>query len=215
MSAATAPRDTPGTDTTISRRGEQAGRCSQPSCSSSQAPGTSSRAILAVSKSHVYTTDAHYVFSDLRTWGWIVLILGVIQLCAGVGLLSGSIWAVWFAIAVAGVNAIGQLMFLPAYPLWALAMFTLDILIIYGLVIYHGSIRALRNYDKPFGRHARSVAHDPRHAEDDQHHGDQADRARQEHADVAVERSTRQLQQPPRHEGRRPRAHRGSRAAAG
>ncbi len=101
--------------------------------------------VLAVSKSHVYTTDAHYVFSDLRTWGWIVLILGVIQLCAGVGLLGGSIWAVWFAIAVAGVNAIGQLMFLPAYPLWALAMFTLDIFIIYGLVLYNGSIRALRN----------------------------------------------------------------------
>jgi hypothetical protein len=101
--------------------------------------------ILAISKSHVYTTNAHYVFSDLRTWGWIVLFLGVVQLCAGVGLLSGSTWAVWFAIAVAGVNAIGELMFLPAYPFWALAMFTLDIFIIYGLVIYHGSIKALRN----------------------------------------------------------------------
>ena len=100
--------------------------------------------VLGASKSHVYTTSAHYVFSDLRTWGWIVLALGVIQLCAGAGLLSGSSWAVWFAIAVAGVNAIGQLMFIPAYPVWALAMFTLDILIIYGLVLYHGTVRALR-----------------------------------------------------------------------
>ena len=101
--------------------------------------------ILAVSRSHVYATGAHYVFSDLHTWGWIVLLLGVIQLCAGAGLLTGSSWAVWFAIAVAGVNAIGQLMFLPAYPVWALAMFTLDILIIYGLVIYHGTVQALRS----------------------------------------------------------------------
>ena len=53
--------------------------------------------------------------------------------------------AVWFAIAVAGVNAIGQLMFLPAYPVWALAMFTLDILIIYGLVLYHGTVQALQS----------------------------------------------------------------------
>jgi hypothetical protein len=101
--------------------------------------------ILAASRSHVYTTDAHYVFSDLRTWGWIVAALGIVQLCAGAGLLSGSSWAIWFAIAVAGVNAIGQLMFLPAYPVWALAMFTLDILIIYGLVIYHGTVQALRS----------------------------------------------------------------------
>ena len=101
--------------------------------------------ILGISKSHVYTSTTHYVFGDLRTWGWIVLALGIVQLCAGVGLLSGSSWAVWFAIAVAGVNAIGQLMFLPAYPVWALAMFTLDILIIYGLVIYHGTVKALRS----------------------------------------------------------------------
>ena len=101
--------------------------------------------VLGASKSHVYTTSAHYVFSDLRTWGWIVLALGVIQLCAGAGLLSGSSWAVWFAIAVAGVNAIGQLMFIPAYPVWALAMFALDILIIYGLVLYHGTVQALRS----------------------------------------------------------------------
>jgi hypothetical protein len=99
--------------------------------------------ILAVSKSHVYTANAHYVFSDLKTWGWIVLLLGVVQLCAGAGLLSGSTWAVWFAIAVTVVNAIGQLMFVPAYPFWALSMFTLDIFIIFGLATYSSSIKAL------------------------------------------------------------------------
>jgi hypothetical protein len=101
--------------------------------------------ILAISQSHVYTANAHYVFSDLKTWGWIVMLLGIAQLAAGAGLLSGSTWARWFAIAVAGVNAIGQLMFIPAYPFWALSMFTLDIFIIFGLAAYGSSLKALRS----------------------------------------------------------------------
>jgi len=95
--------------------------------------------ILAISRSHVYTASAHYVFSDLRTWGWIVLALGIVQLLAGGYLLSGSEWARWFGVAAAGINSIGQLMFLPAYPFWALSMFVLDLLIIYALAVYGGS----------------------------------------------------------------------------
>jgi hypothetical protein len=95
--------------------------------------------ILAISSSHVYTTTAHYVFSDLNTWGWIVMVLGISQLAAGAAVVSGSETARWFAIAVAGVNSIGQLAFLPAYPFWALSMFTVDMLIIYGLAVYGGS----------------------------------------------------------------------------
>ena len=95
--------------------------------------------ILAVSSSHVYVAGAHFVFSDLKTWGWIVLLLGISQLAAGSAVVGGSEVARWFAIAVAGVNSIGQLMFLPAYPFWALSMFTVDMLIIYGLAVYGGS----------------------------------------------------------------------------
>ena len=95
--------------------------------------------ILAIGSSHVYVAGAHYVFGDLNSWGWIVMILGILQLAAGSSLVGGSEWARWFGIAVAGVNSIGQLMFLPAYPFWALAMFTVDMLIIYGLAVYGGS----------------------------------------------------------------------------
>jgi hypothetical protein len=94
--------------------------------------------ILAVSKSHVFAANAHYVFSDLNTWGWIVLILGIIEGLAAVALLSGREWARWFGIGVAGVSAIGQLMFVPAYPVWALAIFAVDIFIIYALAVYAG-----------------------------------------------------------------------------
>ena len=52
--------------------------------------------------------------------------------------VRGSELARWFGAAVAGVNAIGQLYFLPAFPLWAMAIFAVDILIIYGLTAYGG-----------------------------------------------------------------------------
>jgi hypothetical protein len=95
--------------------------------------------ILAISSSRVYTGNSVFVFSDLNTWGWIMLILGIIQLIAAGSLLGGNQFGRWFGIGAAGLNAVGQLLFVPVYPWWAIAMFTLDVLIIYGLTVYAGA----------------------------------------------------------------------------
>jgi len=96
--------------------------------------------ILAIAKSRVYAPNQTYVFSDLRTWGWIVLILGTLEIVAAVMLFGGSAFARWFGVGAASLNAIGQLMFIPAQPFWALAMFSLDLLVIYALVVYGGRL---------------------------------------------------------------------------
>jgi hypothetical protein len=95
--------------------------------------------ILAIGDSRVYVNETTFVFSNLNTWGWIVLLMGVAQLLAAFAIVNGSEFARWFGIAVAGVNAIGQLFWISAYPFWALAMFAIDILIIYALAVYGGS----------------------------------------------------------------------------
>ena len=92
--------------------------------------------IAAIANSHVFTANAHYVFGDLRTWGWITLIIGVLQLGAAAGVLAGSQLARWFAVAVLGLNAIDQMFFIPAYPFWSLLIIAVDIVALWGLCAY-------------------------------------------------------------------------------
>jgi hypothetical protein len=94
--------------------------------------------ILAIGDSRIFVGEQTFVFSNLNTWGWIVLLLGVAQLLAAFAIVSGSEFARWFGIACAGVNAIGQLFWVPAYPFWAIAIFAVDIIIIYALAVYGG-----------------------------------------------------------------------------
>jgi hypothetical protein len=97
--------------------------------------------IAAVSKSNFFVGDAHYVFSDLKTWGWIVLTLGVLQMVVGFGIWAGNQVARWAGIVVVSLNAISQLLFMPAYPFWSLSIFALDIMVLYGLAAYGGRPR--------------------------------------------------------------------------
>lgn len=92
--------------------------------------------IAAISNSKFFVNDTKYVFGDLKTWGWVVMLLGVIQLFVAFGLFARSGWARGVGIVFVGLNSIAQLLMLPAYPLWSLALFTMDILIIYGLATY-------------------------------------------------------------------------------
>jgi hypothetical protein len=92
--------------------------------------------IAAIANSHVFTAHAHYVFANLRTWGWITLILGALQLLAAAGVLAGSQAARWFAVAVIGLNAINQMFFIPAYPFWSLTIIAMDVIALYGLCAY-------------------------------------------------------------------------------
>jgi hypothetical protein len=92
--------------------------------------------IAAVARSHVFIANAHYVFGDLRTWGWITLIIGALLLLAAAGVLAGNQLARWFAVAVVGLNAIGQMFFIPAYPFWSLTIIAIDVVALWGLCAY-------------------------------------------------------------------------------
>ena len=94
--------------------------------------------IAAVARSHVFTSNAHYVFGDLKTWGWTVLIIGALQLLAALGIMSGNQAARWLGVALLGLDALAQMMFIPAYPIWALLIIAGDVAALYGLCVYGG-----------------------------------------------------------------------------
>src|SRR4051812_39746245 len=92
--------------------------------------------IAAVSKSRFFVNDAKFILSDLNTWGWILIAIAVVQGLTALGVLFQTKGVRWAGVAIASLNAIVQMFFISAYPLWSLTVFTLDLLVIYGLVVY-------------------------------------------------------------------------------
>jgi hypothetical protein len=94
--------------------------------------------IAAISNSRFYVHGVEYVIGDLKLWGWILMIVGIIQFFAAFSIWGGTEWGRWVGIASASINAIMQLIFIPAYPFLSLAIFAIDILVVYGLLAYGG-----------------------------------------------------------------------------
>ena len=92
--------------------------------------------IAAIGDSHFYVHNTHYVLGDLKTWGWVVTLIGAVELLTAYGIYNMNQAARWAGIFVLGLNAITQLLMIPAYPFWALAIFALDLIAIYGLIAY-------------------------------------------------------------------------------
>jgi hypothetical protein len=94
--------------------------------------------LIAVARQHYYLlTPTQIIVFDLKTWGWITLIWGVVIGLAGLGLLTGNAIARWFAIVIVSLNVLEQLGFVgnSAYPLWALTSIALSGVVIYALIV--------------------------------------------------------------------------------
>lgn len=94
----------------------------------------------AIARSHVFVANATYVIGDLRAWGWVALILGVLQVLAGAGVMAGNQAARWAGVVVIGLNAIAQMFFIPAYPFWSLTIIAFDVVALWGLCAYGGKV---------------------------------------------------------------------------
>ena len=75
------------------------------------------------------------IIADITTWGWVHLVLGSIVALTGVGLLVGNEAARLLGIFVVSLNAIAQIVWFPAAPLWAFLIIVLDVTIIYQLTV--------------------------------------------------------------------------------
>ena len=89
-----------------------------------------------MSNAHFFD-NSQYAFSTLHTWGWITIVIGVIQLIAGVSLMGGGGFGRVIGIVAATIGALESLLSVGgAHPFWALGIFALCLWILHGLIMY-------------------------------------------------------------------------------
>jgi hypothetical protein len=81
----------------------------------------------------VFVGGQGVLIADVTTWGWIHFILGSLIASTGLGLFAGAEWARLAAIFLCAINAVAQIVWFPAAPLWAFLLIVLDVTIIYQL----------------------------------------------------------------------------------
>jgi hypothetical protein len=93
--------------------------------------------LAALDDSKFFVGQTRYVVSNLNTWGWITLLLGILAIIAGFSVIRGGVFGRSIGIVVASVSAIGALLSVGgAFPFWSLGVFAMCIVIIHGLAVY-------------------------------------------------------------------------------
>jgi Ca2+/Na+ antiporter len=76
------------------------------------------------------------VTDKVSSWGWLVLIVGIVMIIAGFSIFSGATWARVVGIVVVSINMVVQFSYLAHFPFWSFTMILVDTMVIYGLVVH-------------------------------------------------------------------------------
>jgi len=101
--------------------------------------------VAAVNDDWVVWTNRDSVYLDLSTWGWVQMVVGGLVILAGFGVLSGNVVARTVGVVLAGVSMLSNFFFVPVYPLWALTVITIDVLVIWALTAHGRELRVPRS----------------------------------------------------------------------
>ena len=91
----------------------------------------------ALDDANIFKGDTRYVLDNLNTLGWVLILLGALQLGAGFSLMAGNAFGRIWGIVAGSLGAIGALLSIGgAYPWWSLAVFALCVYIVHGIMVY-------------------------------------------------------------------------------
>jgi hypothetical protein len=91
----------------------------------------------ALDDANIFVNDTRFILDDLNTLGWVLIVLGVVQLTAGFSLMGGRTYGRVLGIAAGSLGAIGALLSIGgAYPWWSLAVFFLCVYIVHGIMVF-------------------------------------------------------------------------------
>jgi hypothetical protein len=99
----------------------------------------------ALDGANIFVNDQRYILTDLNTLGWVVIVLGVIQLVGGLSLMAGNTFGRAIGIIGGVLGAIGALLSIGGNnPWWSLAIFFLCVYIVHGIFVFGEDERAVR-----------------------------------------------------------------------
>ena len=99
----------------------------------------------ALDDADVFVNDQRFIFTNLNTLGWVLIVLALIQLAGGVSLLAGNTYGRVIGIIGGTLGAIGALLSIGgAYPWWSLAIFALCVYVVHGIVVFGEDVRESR-----------------------------------------------------------------------
>jgi hypothetical protein len=91
----------------------------------------------ALDDANYFVGNTRFVLDNLNTLGWVLLILGIVQLTAGFSLMGGRSYGRVLGIIAGIVGAVGALFSIGgANPWWSLCVFALCVYIVHGIVVF-------------------------------------------------------------------------------
>jgi hypothetical protein len=97
----------------------------------------------ALDDANIFVNDTRYIFDNLNTLGWVLIIVGLIQLTGGFSLVTGGGYGYVVGLTAGILGAIAALLSIGgAFPWWSLAMFALCVWIVHGLVVFGEDTRS-------------------------------------------------------------------------
>jgi hypothetical protein len=99
----------------------------------------------ALDDANVFVNDQRFIFTNLNTLGWVLIVLALIQLAGGLSLLAGNVYGRVIGIIGGTLGAIGALLSIGgSYPWWSLAIFALCVYVVHGIVVYGEDVKESR-----------------------------------------------------------------------
>jgi hypothetical protein len=103
----------------------------------------------ALDDANVFVNDTRFILTNLNTLGWVLIILGVIQLTAGFSLIAGNTYGRVIGIIAGSFGALGALLSIGGNrPWWSLCVFALCVYVVYGIVVFGQDERAVRGDER-------------------------------------------------------------------
>ncbi|MEV0355310.1 hypothetical protein AB0H71_04515 [Nocardia sp. NPDC050697] len=92
-----------------------------------------SQGISAIAHDDLFVDSINYAYNfDLTAWGWVHVFVAIVMVVTGIALWIGSVVAQVTAVLIAALSILANFLALPHYPLWAVTIIAIDIVIMWA-----------------------------------------------------------------------------------